>query len=216
MEILTNDWQVMPRLQQLALTHEGLMAVLHQCVAGYAGCTDNDPPGARGYETWRMGIRGFREQFGGKVGWEKNEAGGFPTIANPKLMIRIAVTNADDVTGKVEGDLAPQNRLPKGTTAERATATNQLIGQMPLALIGGVMNTHSADTTDGYQTWHFCVFIKGDEVRAELSRFNGCKDGFLSDCQERIFVVGEGEWTAPDIGDIDDSGPEFDFEIQRK
>ena len=215
-QILTAEWQVVGRLEQLSLTRAGLMEVVHQCVAGYGGCTDNDPPGARGYEVWRMGVRAFREVFGGKQGWDKNESGGFSTIANHKLGIRIAVTNADEITGMVKEDLAPQNRLPKGSTAERAVTINQVIEQMPLALVGGVMRTVEGANTDGYQTWHFCIYIRGDDVRAELSRFNGCTDGFLSDCRERIFIVGDGEWTAPDIRGTDDSGPEFDFEIRRK
>ena len=89
-QILTAEWQVVGRLEQLCLTRAGLMEVVHQCVAGYGGCTDNDPPGARGYEVWRMGVRAFREVFGGKQGWDKNESGGFSTIANHKLGIRIA------------------------------------------------------------------------------------------------------------------------------
>lgn len=219
MEILKNDWQVQPRLERLALTIKGLMAVVHQCASGYSGCTDNDPPGARGYETWRAGVRSLREQFAGKDAWEKDDSGGFSTITNHALQIRVAIINATEVTGRIDGDRFPQNRLPKGATAERATNTNQLIDQLPLGLIGGVMNAAAnapKTPSGGYQTWHFCVFIKGEEVRAELSRFNGCDEGFLSDCQERIFIVGDGVWNTPNIGDVDDSGPDFDFEIQRK
>jgi hypothetical protein len=69
---------------------------------------------------------------------------------------------------------------------------------------------------DEYQTWHFCIYIKGDQVRAELSRYNGCSDGYLTDCRERIFVVGEGEWDSLDLRRDEDTGPDFDFEIQRK
>jgi hypothetical protein len=215
-ETLTAEWQVVGRLEQLGLTRAGVMEVVRQCAAAHAACTDNDPPGARGYEVWRIGIRSFREVFGGKNGWEKNESAGFSTITNQNLKLRVAVTNADEITGVIRGDLAPQNRLPKGSTAERAVTTNQIIDQMSLALVGGLMRTLDSSVTDGYQTWHFCVHIKGGDVRAELSRFNGYKDGFLSDCRERIFIVGDGDWTAPNISGADDSGPEFEFEIRRK
>ena len=215
-EIRSAEWQVIDRLEQLNLTKVGLLDVVHQCVAGYSGCTDNDPPGVRGYEVWRMGIRGFRETFGGKDGWERSDSGGFSTIVNHTLALRVAVINTDEATGIVKGSRAPQNRLPKGSTAERAVSANQIIEQMSLALSGGGMRAPEPANVDDYQTWHFCIYVRGDTVRAELSRFNGYSDGFLSDCRERILIVGDGEWTALDIGGAGDPGPVFDFEIRRK
>jgi hypothetical protein len=211
--ILSDEWQVVDRLAELALSRDGLLEVVHRCTAGYAGCTDNDPPAARGWEAWRMGVRGLREIFCGKE-WTKSDAGGFSTIVNHQLQLQIAIASTDEVTGLIRGDLAPENRLPKGSTAERAVAVNQVMDQLPLALVGGGRpgDVHVND----YQTWHFCVYIRGDIVRAELSRYNGYSGGFLTNCRERIFIVAEGEWTTPDLGRGDDSGPEFDFDIRRK
>jgi hypothetical protein len=213
-EILSDEWSVVDRLTGLGLERDDLIDVVRACAAAYGGCTDNDPPAARGWETWRMGVRALREVLRPK-GWEKSDAGGFSTIVNHALRIRIAVTSTDDITGVIRGDLAPANRLPKGSTAERATAINQIVEQLPLALPGAAPLAPDPESED-YQTWHFCIYIKGDIVRAELSRYNGCADGFLTDCRERIFIVGDGDWIAPDLGRDSDPGPEFDFEIQRK
>jgi hypothetical protein len=37
--------EVESRLPQLGLTRDILIEIVQACVAGYAGCTDNDPPG---------------------------------------------------------------------------------------------------------------------------------------------------------------------------
>jgi hypothetical protein len=217
-QIFSDEWQVVDRLSELDLTKDDLVEVTRVCAAAHGGCTPHDPPAARGWETWRGGVRGLRDVLCPRGHWEKSDADGFSTVVNHRRRLRIAVAGTDEITGLIRGDLAPENRVPKGTTAERATAVNQIMEQLPLALLPVLVKDQPADVADdgGYQTWHFCIYIKEDVVRAELARYNGCSGGYFSDCRERIFIVGEGEWTAPDLGRDDDRGPEFDFEIQRK
>jgi len=55
------EWDVESRLADLDVTKEQLLGAVQACVAHYGGCTDNDPPNARGWEVWRWGVRRLRE-----------------------------------------------------------------------------------------------------------------------------------------------------------
>ncbi|MBX5463414.1 MAG: hypothetical protein IRZ28_20270 [Steroidobacteraceae bacterium] len=217
-KIHKEQWEVVDRLAAMDLYPDDLMEVVRYCAAAYGGCTPNDPPAARGWETWRAGVRGLRDVLLPKGKWEKSDFNGFSTVVNHAKRLQIAVAGTNEITGLIRGDLAPENRVPKGITSERAMAVNQIIEQLPLF---PYLNTDSDDESEGrtegeYQTWHLCIYINEDIVRAELARYNRYRDGYLTDCRERIFIVGEGEWSAPDIGTDEDHGPEFDFEIVRR
>lgn len=211
--VRANEWDVASRLAQLDLTKSQLIEIVKACVAGHAGCTDNDPPNAKGYESWRWGVRRARELLR-QEGWEKDDSGNFSTIVNHKRKIRIAIMNSDDGAGLV--DRIPQNRAKKGPNSEKVATTN---GQ--LLLIGSndwPVPTLSEQTNfDEYSTWHLCVHINGDVVRAELSLLNNFSCGYFTDYLEKIIVLGSGDWDKLDfVGDSDDYGPELDIEIARK
>jgi len=69
---------------------------------------------------------------------------------------------------------------------------------------------------DGYATWHLCIFIDGDDVRAELSFMNDFGSGSFTDCHERIILVGPDDWAKVEIEDNPDLGPEFVPEVKRR
>lgn len=207
--IRVEEWDVEHRLGDFDLTQEKLVDVVRACVAAYGGCTDNDPPTAKGWELWRWGVRRSREILRPEE-WEKDDTGGFSTIVNHKRRFRIAIASADDATGRL-GGRDPQNRSRKGPASERATTVNQLL------LPGSDAWPRSKAQVDEYETWHLCVYVGGDAVRAELSRFNGFEGGYLTDCHERIILLGDGDWEKLDFGTGDnDLGPEIEVDVQRK
>ncbi|HJU15369.1 MAG TPA: hypothetical protein VJ770_02765 [Stellaceae bacterium] len=210
--IWVEEWDVDRRLGELDLSREELIEVIRACVAAHGGCTDNDPPSAKGWEAWRWGVRRLREIYR-PAGFDKDETGGLSTTVNRARRYRIAVVNTDDATG-LPGDRIPQNRNKKGPASEQATTINQ-------QLLPGY--DWPRRTPDGQEpvsdlpTWHLCVYIEGDEVRAELSLLVEFKSGFFTECSERIILIGQDDWQKLDFGDSSgDLGPEFDVDVRRK
>src|ERR1700730_4167604 len=70
--VRSEAWDVDHRLAQLGLTREVLLEVVRACAAAHGGCTDNDPPNAKGIEVWRWGVRRLRELLRPE-GFEKDD-----------------------------------------------------------------------------------------------------------------------------------------------
>lgn len=211
--IRLEEWDVHQRLGDFDLTHEKLVEVVVASVTAYGVATDNDPPGARGYDTYRWGVRRLREVLRPE-GWDSDNTGGLATVVNHKRSIRIACVRTDDATGRPK-KRSPRNRSPKGPVNERATMINHQLS------LPDIDDRREPDApVDEYQTWHLCMYIEGDVVRAELARFDGFEGGDLIDCSERVILLGDGDWDKLDLGDFrggsDDLGPEFDVDIRRK
>lgn len=192
----------------LTLPEDQLVEVIQASVIAYGGCTDNDPPAARGWDSWRWGVRRLREVLVPE-GWIKDDTGGLSTVVNHKRRIRIACVRTDDATG-IPGERDPQNRSPKGALNERATTVNQL------SLSGADEWPKPEGQVDEYETRYLCIYIEGDVVRAEFSRFDGFEDGHLTDCYERIMLLGVGDWEPLDFSDDSDLEPDLDIDIRRK
>lgn len=211
--VRVDSWDIDSRLADFDLSKEVLIDIVKASVSGQNGCTDNDPPGARGYESYRWGTRMARELLR-QQGWEKDDTGGYATVINHDRKFRMVVMNADDGAGLI--DRVPQNRCKKGAASERVANNNVLSLFRPEELpIPGVAPSSAAD---GYSTWHLCVYIKGETVRAELSLLSDFKNGFFTGFTEKIIVVGDGDWdelnSIPGSG-VDD-GPDFDVAVMRR
>lgn len=209
--VRTSRTDVARRLADFGMTRDQVLEVIRACVSGAGNVTENDPPGTQGWETYRFGVRRFREVLR-REGWEKDNTDGLATIVNHQLHVRIAVANTDGNTGIP--DKLPQNRTKKGPTSERVAVANE-------ALLPGVEWPVSPKTGEdapsivGYATWHFCVYIDGDDVRAELSLLNGFESGFFTGWQERIIILGPGDWTTIDLPSADDdSEPLLDIDVR--
>lgn len=212
----TEPWDVDCRLVELDLTREVLIDIVKASVAGSGDCSDNDPPSARGYESYRQGTRRARELLCGEV-WEKDDSGNFCSVINHKRRLKLVVMNSDDGAG-LPGRI-PQNRCRKGPNSERAAEINAQIGlfqpgELPLSSLKGV-----PPATHGYTTWHLCVFIDGETVRAELSLLNRFRFGYFTGFFEKNIVVGVGDWKPLAVFDDpteDDGASEFLIEVNRK
>jgi hypothetical protein len=187
--IRVEPWDVRQRLGQLGLTVDLLFQVVQACQAARGGSTDNDPPSAPGWLTWQMGTRRFRELLR-PLGWEKDDTENLSTVVNHALQVRIAVTNTDDGTGLPH--LTPSNKSRKGSCSEKAADQN---AQMPLPL-PGFMEAFEAQVRaaaiPGYATYFLCVYISGEEVRAELPYPIGFSAGHFRGWKERIIFL---SWT---------------------
>lgn len=212
--VRSEAWDINQRLTELDLTKDILLDIVRACVAGRNGCTENDPSNAPGYETWRYGIRRAREILRSQ-GWEKDESGNYPAVVNHKRRFRLVVMNTDGGTGLPIS--VPQNRCKKGKNSERAAHANQhsLFGsdEMPVP-----SPKEAVPKLKGYTTWHLCVFIEGDTVRADFCLLSKFKSGFFTGFYEKIIIVGNDEWKSLQVFNApeDDDGPEFDVEVKRK
>jgi hypothetical protein len=200
--------EVDERLAALRLSRAVLIDAVRASVAAYGGCTDNDPPSARGYEPWRYGTRHLRELLlPADLGWIKDDTANLSSVRHDDLAIRIIVLNTDNKTGSLTPEPGPQNRLKKGILHERAigSATGWLPG-LPKPF-----------DEPQHAVWYLCVHINGEKVLAELSRPAAIENGFVVSWSERIIIVGPDDWTKLDFSGIDeDSGPEFEISVRRK
>ena len=197
------DVEVNARLRPFSLDRQILIDGIRMAVAAYGGCTDNDPPSARGYEPWRATTRGLRELLPSR-GYERDDSGNFSTIKHVKHGIRIVVLNTDSKTGDPRLEIFPRNRLKKGILHERAIGAPDWLPGLP-----------NPFATAQLDIWYLCQHINDDKVLAELSRPDRIEDGFITSWRERILLLKPGDWKTLEAGDRDDdSGPEIEVDVQ--
>ncbi|SFS87015.1 hypothetical protein [Methylobacterium sp. yr668] len=143
-------------------------------------------------------------------GWERETLDGIEVIKHPALRLRVSVMNATSDTGLTYG--SPRNRTPKGAAAGRVVDLNGQMELLPDHDRGKPAMAH-----DGFSIWYLCVHDDGGEVRAELSRPTEFDSDHFVAFNERIFILGQGEWddvqwTGPD----QDDGEEFEVDVRRK
>lgn len=211
--IRAEPWDVVGRLADFGMTREQAFEVIRACVSGAGNVTENDPPGTHGWETYRFGVRRLREQLR-PDGWEPDNTDGLATIINRQLKMRIAISNTDDATGIPDPTRFPQNRNKKGPTAERAAENNESLlpgVQWPIAL----KPQPEVVSIDDLITWYLCVFINGDDVRAELSLLEKIEDGWFKSWKERIIILKPGDWKHVELpADDDDLGPSLEIDVR--
>ncbi len=201
---------VQSRLAQLGLKREHLIEVVKACVAGFTSCTDNDPPGAPGWLSWRWGVRRAREVLL-PLGWEKSDSG-ISTVVNRSLKLRLAILNADEGAGS--RDAVPQNRSRKGPNSERLAQVNRQM--MPGAEDWPIPAGEPQESIEDFSTWHLCVNVGKDQVTAELTLLSDFEDGYFTRFIEKIIIVGSGEWNAIVFSEPDDDSPEPEVRVVRK
>jgi len=198
-----DEAEVNARLRLFSLDRPILIDVIRMSVAAYGGCTDNDPPSARGFEPWRAATRGLRELLPSR-GYERDDTGNFSTIKHAKHGIRIVVLNADSRTGDPRFEVYPSNRLRKGVLHERAIGAADWLPGLPNPFF-----------TNQLDIWYLCQYINGEKVLAELSRPERIEDGFITSWRERILILKPGDWKNVESGEKDDdSGPEIEVDVQ--
>lgn len=204
------------RLGEMKLSRDGLLDVLGLIFAEHGFCNENDPAGTRGWTVYRWGVRGLREKFRSK-GWGVDSTGNLKTLVNHSLKVRIAILNTDD--GTCDKDRIPCNTNTKGPNSERAALANA--DMLPGAEDWPELKADGTPAvTPEYETWHLCIYIRDDDLRAELSLLNKFSSGFFLGAAERIFLVKPGEWKPLEERSHDDGHDSadhpVDFSVERK
>lgn len=206
------------RLHELGLTRAQLLEVVAAMVGARADATENDPPMAASWSSWRMGTRRARDVLRPTTAlgrWERDESGQISSVVNKLVGVRVIVSNTDD--GTCEDSRHPQNRSRKGA------GTDQLVFDNQLSFLDALDSAPSASSSERpaskpIQNWYLCVYNQGDDVRAELSCPTLVDNGFFADFRERIEIVNSGDdWLerlrrAPSDGD----DGEFNIQVSRK
>lgn len=209
--------EVEDRLGRFGLTREDLLEVVSAMALARSNCTENDPPSAPGWSSWRDGTRRLRE-VALPLGWEKDDTENVSSIINRRLGLRIAVANTDDATGLHAVAREPQNCAPKGAATDRLVNSNQGSFIDVLDASVAVVPLKPRRST-GLVTWYLCVFCNGDEVRAELSCPVEVHNGFFRSYVERIVLLGpdHGEEVITQQPDSEQGGgAEFEIPVSRK
>jgi hypothetical protein len=206
---------VSARLSELKLSLDGLNEVLRIVFAEHGFCNENDPAGTRGWTVYRWGVRGLREQYRSS-GWSLDNTGNLETLVNHALKVRVAVLNTDD--GTCNKDRLPRNTNEKGPNSERAALANA--DMLPSAAAWPQTKPDGTPAvTPEYDTWHLCIYVRDDELRAEVSLLTGFAAGYFTGASERLFLVKPGEWKPLEQRTPDDGAgtePSVDFNIERK
>ncbi|MBT3556631.1 MAG: hypothetical protein HOC63_09650 [Rhodospirillales bacterium] len=207
------------RLEELGQSREKLVSVAEAMIGAKADCTDNDPPGARGWSAWRMGTRRLREVNLVDDGWEKDETDQVSSVLNRNLGVRIVVSNTNDCTGIEEVGRNPQNRSKKGAATDRMIQQNQGSFMDILDATTNIIPLHSDSTMPGaIVTWYYCVYCEGDDFRTELSCPSSVENGFFAGFIERIFIIdssNDGTHPTRRLND-DETVTEFEIPVTRK
>ena len=220
--IVSKPHEVASELNLIGLSGEQVLEIVHAMAGAKADTTENDPPGAAGWSSWRMGIRRAREvtihdrRF---PDWERDEAGQISSVVNKVLGVRLLVANTDDGTGILTEGRYPQNRSKKGAATDRIVQSNQITCW---EIMGEAENVIAfpvpSDREHGIVTWYVCVFAVGDELRAEVSCPTDVESGFFSDFSKRIVILGgDGIGIDPVRGSKPEGEVvEFDIPVARK
>jgi hypothetical protein len=213
-QVRIEPYDVQNALAALDLTFEECMAVFEAMAAAVGGCTENDPPTARGWDAWRFGVRRWREVKRSQ-GWSKNDSENISTIVHPNASFRIAVANTDESTGMVNAE--PRSRSTKGDGSKRAVELNN---SPPLPLPEFVEEFErqlKAAAAAHAQIWYFCAYIQEDVRRLELSKPTAIVGGHFAGWKERIILIdGDGPVCVRSNPVDEIYGPDVEVVVRRK
>jgi hypothetical protein len=202
--ILSQDYEVGSRLEQLGLSASELIGVVHQAVAAKANFVLNHPLNAAGQLSYIYGTGALRDALRTK-GWEIDRTGNIEATYNPRTGMKIVFQNADSAC---EDDRDPRAISDKGPAATKAVD----IGQTSLFPEFDIEDQEKRKRENA-ALWYLFVYINGDDVHAELSFPKRIEDKQFKGFNERIYIIKPGEW-ASIIPKADESElPAQDFEI---
>ena len=168
-------------------------------------CTDNDPPTTPGTQAWSRTVRSLREQVLGPD-WRKDDTGNYSLTICDYFGVQIVVASGDAMTGLAHAK--PKTRAPKGERTKNVVDANRQGDLFPDSL-------PTQPKAAAHDTWVLLIYIKAEEVRAELSRPVEMDGDHVSEWSERIILpIGEADPDA--LEEVpSDFGPDFEPAVKR-
>ena len=198
--VLRDEWDVEPRLLELALDKERLLLCRDAAFLAAADSSPLFPSNAPGTFSYHFGTRELRVQFLGSD-WEIDRTDGIESIKNEVLKVKVIFQNVDVACSD---DAKPKPRSPKGSGAERACSGN-LFGHLP---------SYANPKKDFWSTYYLMVAENG---AAELSLVV-VKNHTFTDFMEQIYLS-----DGSDLGELDsletpadDYADDFYVKVARK
>lgn len=204
-KVLREDWEVVPRLQELRLDREALLRVRTIAVGAAADATPFHPANAAGTFSYQHGTFALRNENVGIKGWQSGRPAGVEAIENEEIRVRVVFANVD-IAGNDEHE--PHARSDKGAGAERLCAGNGLFGDLPR-----YAGDDFARSDSGWMTFYLMVAPNG---AVELSRAT-VEYGRFATFHERLYLSDGGD-LASEPKPLEDKTPsdEFDPQVARK
>lgn len=189
-------------------TREQWIEVVKAAVAARARCTADNSAAAPGFYAWDAATARCRQIFR-REGWQKGNFTGIETIINSDFKRMVAIMNTDD--GTADKNRTPRNRTPKGIATASVIDLNNQYEMFKHSEVGPFEEPP-------YSLWYLCIFDSGKLVRAELSRPNGYAARTIVKFDERIFILGDGDWEKIVLEPEDKIGgsDEVEINIRRK
>ena len=182
-KVFVIPYEVDLRLSELGLEHDVLESAVRQGELQRKLATPFDPPATGGFNAWARTVRSLRESLYGR-GWIPNDRLNLSTVVNPAKTIAVAVSSADENTGKV-GDADPRTRHSRGSATFAAVDRNARQGE----LFPELMVYEHSDLPSDIATWWLLFSSEADELRAELSLPTGMtEEGHFERFTERIIL----------------------------
>jgi len=202
--VLKEEIEVTTRLTTLGATKPELLEVVRAAVGGRRDAVPYDPLSAGGQFAYIYGTRRLRAIFVPQ-GWEICRTDNIESIFNPVRGIKIIYQSAERA-----GDLVfdPMAISKKGSGSARAVELGQgeFWPEMRARELKGA----------GAANWYLFVYASGDDVRAELSYPIAIEGDQFHGFNERIILVGKGEWQGIDIAPDEQDLPDLDVSVTRK
>jgi hypothetical protein len=207
--VVSQDFEVESRLNQLGLTTRELIGVVQQAVAAKAAFVLNHPLNAAGQLSYIYGTGALRDALRAK-GWEIDRTGNIESTYDSKSGIKIVFQNADSAC---DDSRDPKAISDKGPAACKAVDQGQ----------GYLFPEYAAEDEakskrDNAALWYLFVYINGDDVRAELSFPKRIEDGQFKGFNERIYIIKPSEWASmmPKVDDGEPPAQDFEINVTRK
>lgn len=204
MPVLSEEFEVVPRLDELGAPRALLLDVVRAAVGARRDATPFHPLNAGGQLAYQHGTAHLRRVFL-PIGWEICRRENIESIFNPTTGIKIVYQNADRAGDPL---FEPVATSKKGDGAARAVQAGQ--GEFWPDMRAAEVREINATT------WYLFVEAEGGNVRAELSCPASIQQSQFAGFNERIMLVQHGEWDSADPLADDKPPLEFEVPISRK
>jgi len=205
MPVLAEEFEIVSRLDQLALRRDLLLDVVRAAVGGRRRATAFHPKSAGGLQSWIEGTGHLRRIFIPR-GWEICSRDNIESIFHAEIGIKVVFQNAERAGDSIQDPIAASK---KGAGSARAVELGQY------EFWPEVKEKEVVEITA--TTWVLFVYADGDDVRVELSCPIAINEEQYDGFHERILLVTKGGWDAArPVADDDEPPAEYEVTVSRK